>query len=127
MLHVQKNRCTKRESDSKRKLTTPEIKLMIIIIYYFFGAVFNITTLTIGVWRSEAFANEVIKHFACEAPGNNDVGTCPKENFNEFDAIMNTVNYIWFCVSPWIFFVYVIDCKIPCYKRIRNIRLKAFT
>lgn len=108
-------------------MTTPEIKLMIIIIYYFFGAMFNITTSTIAVWRFEAFANEVTKHFTCEAPGNNVGGICSKENFNEFDAITSAIRQIWFSVLPWIFFVYIINCKIPCYKRIRNIRLKAFT
>ena len=111
--YVQKNRLTKKESDSKRKLKAPEIKLMIIIIYYFLGALFNITTSIIAIWRYEALKNEVTEHFACEAPGDNVVGNCSKENFNKFDAITNTINYVWFSVLPLIFFIYIFKCKIP--------------
>lgn len=116
----------KRESGSKRKLTTPEIKLMIIFLYYFFGALLNITITAISLWRFEAFKNEVTQHFACEAPGNNVVRSCSKENFNESDDIMITISTVWFSVLPLIFFVYIVKCKIPCSKKIRNIRLKAF-
>ena len=108
--YVQKNRFIKRKSDSKRKLTTPEIKLMIITIYYFVGALFNITTSTITLWRYEAFKNDVTEHFACEAPG---AGNCSKENFNKFDAITNTIHYVWFSALPLIFFIYIFKCKIP--------------
>jgi len=84
---------------------------MIIITYYFLCALYGVTTSVISIWRSEAFVNEVTEHFACEAPGNNVVGNCSKENFNKFDAITYTTNYVWFGVYPLIFFIYIFKCK----------------
>ena len=85
----------------------------LIYIYYFQGTLFNHTTSIIAIWRYEALKNEVTEHFACEAPGNNIVGDCSKESFNNFDAIANTYGIVWFSVLPSIYFVYIIKCKIP--------------
>ena len=88
---------------------------MITILYYFFIALYNITAATVALWRGKAFENEVTEHFACEALGNNIGGGCSKDNFNQFDAITNTVLYVWFNVYPLIFFIYIINYTFrPC-------------
>ena len=92
-------------------MKTPEIKLIIIIVYYFLGVLFNVTTSTISMQRYEAIKNQVTEHFACEALGNNVVGKC------------RSSADIWFSVLPWIFFVYIISCKC---KMPKNIKLLPF-
>ena len=89
---------------------------MIIILYFFFIALYNITVATIALWRGKAFENDVTEHFACEALGNNVGGKCSKDDFNQFDAITNTVLYVWFSVYPLIFFIYIINYTFrPCH------------
>ena len=103
---------------------------MIMLFYYFFLALYNITVATIAVWRAEAFENVVTEHFACEALGSLSTEVCTKDGFDQFafDSFANPFNYVFFCSIPAVFFVYLVDlrkmrklCRTSTHKRTESI------
>ena len=87
--------------------------MLIILFYYFFLALSNISVATIAVWRAEAFENVVTEHFVCEALGSLSTEVCTKDGFNQFvfDSFANPIHYVFFCSIPAVFFVYLVDLR----------------
>ena len=109
-LSIQKRMCKGKAKYKKRRQTTTNVKVIITILYYFFFSCYNIAIAATTLVKSEAFADELKKYFACVALGE---GVCTKVGFNKFrdDALLYTIFNLWLAFYPSVFFIYLISFK----------------
>ena len=116
-LFLQRHRC-KGMKGCRRKLA--DLKVTIVILYYFFFTFFSVATATNVLKNTSFFQDEVKSIYECEALGHGEEN-CSTEGLDQFNANAHSyiALYVWLTLYPSIFFVYLIKCK-SCRKPLHN-------
>ena len=99
------------------KLTSTEVKLVVIILHYVLVGFYTILSTTIGLGNTADHQQVLLDHFICEALGD-DTMNCSRDDFQELqqDTFIQAFVYIAFNLYPSIFFIFLLPCRM-CEKK----------
>ena len=98
------------------KIKSAEVKVLVILSYYFFLAVIVLTNATIRVIEMPQFFSDLIVNFTCESVPN---GFCERAFENLGAEIITMINYLLFGLYPIVNLLYVLNIRELKMKHLR--------
>ena len=129
LFFCQHGRAKEQASKSKFKFGTVEIKILLVLFYYFFLDSEALVAFVLNAKGNGPFAAAVLNYFDCEATGNTADGKCDSER-NAYESLNNVtisgISYVLLCIFPVSCIAYVVNCNelkkccISCIERTKK-------
>ena len=112
-------KCLEPKNSTRRKASAAEIKILIIICYYFFVALYAVSVAVITIHETDPFVAELKNYFLCEANGVSGAEVCSKKQLAQFDSGSKVFAHILIGSYPAIFLIYAVQLK-SCTAKIKR-------